>query len=163
MSATVTALKATRAAKVAPVKTPRNPRMTKAAKRAARHQTLATIGVASVALTLTALSLSHLTTGIEAVTGGSTVESAAMAVGIDLGFIALEIAQILKLREPVAAIVHRFAQPAVIGTIAASAALNAFGFASHASGAMVYPAIAMGCAIPGLIYALTRVAVALAK
>lgn len=86
-----------------------------------------------------------------------------MAVGIDLGFIALEVAQVIKLPDATARQVARYARPAIVGTMLASAALNAFGFASGASGLMVYPAIALGCAIPALIYALTRVAVAMGK
>lgn len=142
------------------------PKIVKISKRAkidAWRQTLATAAIASVALTLTGLSLTHLTSGIQQVTGGQTVESAAMAVGIDLSFVALEVSQVLRLPETTAKIVKKFAQPAIIGTMLASAALNAFGFAAHAEGLMIYPAIMLGCAIPALIYALTRVSVALAK
>lgn len=136
---------------------------TKSAVRAERNQRLATCGVSAVALTLTGLSLTHLTCGIAQVTNGSDFESAAMAVGIDLGFVALEVAQIVKLPDATARQVARFAKPAIVGTMLASAALNAFGFAHGAQGVMVYPAVALGCAIPALIYALTRVAVAMAK
>ena len=132
-------------------------------KKTARNQRVAMCGIGGVALTLVGLSLTHLTCGIEQVTGGSTLESAAMAVGVDLGFVALEVAQIIKLPAETARQVAKFAKPAIIGTILASMGLNAFGFACHASGLMVYPAVALGCAIPALIYALTRVAVALAK
>lgn len=131
--------------------------------KAERNRRYATYGIAGVALTLTALSLTHLTCGIALVTGGSTIESAAMAVGIDAGFVALEVSQIINLPAEVTKEIKKFAQPAIIGTMLASAALNAFGFAAHASGAMVYPAVALGCAIPALIYCLTRVAVRLAK
>ena len=47
------------------------------------------------------------------------------------------------------------------GTLAASAAMNAFAFGAHADGFMLYPAIGLGLAIPALIYALTRVAMTL--
>ena len=156
MAATVTKL----TPKAAPRKAPTPSKRT---RRDAMRQTMATCAIAGVALTLTGLSLTHLTSGVQHVTGGGTVESAAMAVGIDLSFIALEISQVLKLPDPVAKVVKRFAQPAIIGTMLASAALNAFGFSEHAQGLMVYPAIVLGCAIPALIYALTRVSVALAK
>ena len=156
--ATVTNLKPT--AKAAPRKTA--PRVVRSKKDLAR-QTMTMGAVASVALTLTGLSLSHLTTGIMQVTGGSATESAAMAVGIDLSFVALEVAQVIKLPESTARVVARYAHPAIVGTMLASAGLNAFGFAANAAGLMVYPAVALGCAIPALIYALTRVAVALSK
>lgn len=155
MTATVTKLKTAPAAKIV--------KAVKATKNERRNQTIALRGIAGVALTLTALSLTHLTCGIAQVTGGSYAESAAMAVGIDAAFVALEVASIVPVTPEVAKVIHRFAHPAIIGTMLASAALNAFGFAAHASGMMVYPAVALGCAIPGLIYALTRVAVAMAK
>ena len=126
-------------------------------------QSRAMWAVAGVALTLTGLSLSHLTSGIEQVTGGDRIESAAMAVGIDLSFIALEIAQVIVLPTETEKRVKQFATPAIIGTMGASAGLNAFGFAHHAPDAMRIPAITLGAAIPALIYALTRVAVALAR
>jgi hypothetical protein len=45
--------------------------------------------------------------------------------------------------------------------LAASAAMNGFAFAAHASGFLIYPAIGLGLAIPALIYALTKVAATL--
>jgi hypothetical protein len=36
------------------------------------------------------------------------------------------------------------------------AAMNAFAFASHADGLMVFPAIGLGLAVPALVYALTK-------
>lgn len=149
--------------KIEPIAIKSNRLQSKRAKKEAMRQQLATISVAMVALTLTGLSLKHLTVGIQLVTGGATFESAAMAIGIDLGFIALEISQVIKLPELTAKVVNRFANPAIIGTMLASAGLNAFGFSHNANGMMVYPAILMGFAIPALIYSLTRVAVALTK
>jgi hypothetical protein len=152
--------------KVVKLQTATKPQKAKAAPRSRKdlaRQRATTLAVAGVAITLTGLSLSHLTTGIEQVTGGERLESLAMAIGIDLSFVALEVSQVLRLPDATAKLVRRFASPAIVGTMAASAALNAFGFAAHASGPMVYPAIALGAAIPALIYALTRVAVALTK
>jgi hypothetical protein len=37
-----------------------------------------------------------------------------------------------------------------------SAAMNAFAFASHADGLMIFPAIGLGFAVPALVYALTK-------
>jgi hypothetical protein len=34
--------------------------------------------------------------------------------------------------------------------------MNAFAFASHAEGLMIYPAIGLGFAVPALVYALTK-------
>ena len=83
-----------------------------------------------------------------------------MAAGIDLGFVALEVAQLSAPIE-IRPAVSKYAQPAIVGTLITSAAMNAFAFASHAQGLMFYPAIALGCAVPALIYALTKTGAAL--
>ena len=132
------------------------------AARALRRQAGTAVGIGAVAVTLTALSLSHLAHGVEIVTGSSVWESWAMAVGIDLGFVALELSQ-LAINDKVRRQVARFARPAILGTLAGSAAMNAFAFAAQASGyVMMAAAITLGVAIPTLIYALTRVGAALA-
>jgi hypothetical protein len=77
-----------------------------------------------------------------------------MAVGIDMGFVALELA-LLVAPAAVRPAVARYASPAIVGTLATSAAMNAFAFASHAQGLMIYPAI-LGFAVPALVYALTK-------
>jgi hypothetical protein len=114
----------------------------------------------SVALALLGLSLSHLASGVAIVTGSSDRDGWLMAIGIDLGFVALELAMLVA---PAAArpAVARYAAPAIVGTLATSAAMNAFAFASHAEGFMIYPAAGLGFAIPALIYALTRAGAAI--
>jgi hypothetical protein len=92
-----------------------------------------------VAVTLTGLSLSHLAHGVEIVTGSSAWESWAMAVGVDLGFVALEVSQ-LAIGEKVRRQVSRYARPAILGTLAGSAAMNAFAFAAQASGPVMMAA-----------------------
>jgi hypothetical protein len=132
------------------------------ASKALRRQAGTAVGVGAVAVTLTALSLSHLAHGIEIVTGCQSWEGWAMAVGIDLGFVALELSQLTvsdKLRRQVS----RFARPAILGTLAGSAAMNAFAFAAQTTTAyMMAAAVTLGVAIPSLIYSLTRVGAALA-
>src|SRR2546428_12080267 len=133
------------------------PRKLRRATKALRRQAGTAIGVGAVAVTLTALSLSHLAHGVQIVTGSSQWEAWSMAIGIDLGFVALELSQLAigdKLRRQVS----RFARPAILGTLAGSAAMNAFAFAAEASGyVMMAAAVTLGVAIPTLIYALTRV------
>ena len=110
---------------------------------------------ASVALALLGLSLSHLASGVAIVTGSGERDGWLMAVGIDMGFVALELALLVA---PAATrpAVGRYASPAIVGTLATSAAMNAFAFASHADGLMIYPAIGLGFAVPALVYALTQ-------
>ncbi len=81
----------------------------------------------------------------------------ALAVGVDLGFVALELSQLAigdKLRRQVG----KYAKPAIIGTLVGSAAMNAFAFAAQANGyCMLAAAVTLGVAIPGLIFAMTKV------
>lgn len=131
------------------------------AVRAMRRQALAAAGIGLVAATLTGLSLSHLAHGIALVTAAPDWQAWSMAVGIDLGFVGLELSQLTigeKLRKAVAC----YTRPAIAGTLIGSAALNAFAFATGASGPLMQAAAAvLGLAIPGLIYALTRIGAAI--
>jgi hypothetical protein len=115
------------------------------------------IAIGAVAVVLTALSLNHLATGIEIITHASGWEAMALAVGVDLGFVALEFSQLAigdKLRRQVG----KYARPAIIGTLVASAALNSFAFAAQASNEwMMAAAIGLGIAVPGMVFCLTKV------
>jgi hypothetical protein len=142
-------------------KTPPQTRRGTRVAKAIRRQAGTAVGIGAVAVTLTALSLSHLAHGVEIVTGSSAWESWAMAVGIDLGFVALELSQ-LAINDRVRKQVGRFARPAILGTLAGSAAMNAFAFAAQVVNPwMMAAAVTLGVAIPALIYALTRVGAAL--
>jgi hypothetical protein len=122
-----------------------------------RRQQLTAGLVGGVAVALTALSLHDLAQGVQIVTHGSAWQSYAMASGVDLGFISTELVMLTasdKERKALA----KFTTPAIIGTLCASAVMNAFAFAKDADGAMMTAAaIAMGVAIPALIYAFTRI------
>jgi hypothetical protein len=133
------------------------PARSRAVARKLRRQAAAAIGVGGVACVLTALSLNHLARGIGMVTGAAEWEAWSMAAGIDLGFVSLELAQLVVTTETVRRAVRRYCRPAITGTLAGSAALNALAFATQSTGWMLAPAIAMGLAIPALVYALTRI------
>ena len=145
--------------KAAPQNQPQ--RRTKQASKALRRQTSAALGIGFAAATLTTLSLSHLAHGIEIVTAAPSWEAWAMAAGIDLGFVALELSQLSAATGRVRKVITRYTKPAILGTLTGSAAMNAFAFASQAAGWMMAPAIILGLAIPALIYALTRIGGAL--
>ncbi len=126
------------------------------ATRRVRHShAVAAVGVLAVALALLGLSLSHLASGVAIVTACGERDGWLMAIGIDMGFVALELA-LLVAPAAVRPVVGRYASPAIIGTLATSAAMNAFAFASHAQGLMIYPAIGLGFAVLALVYALTK-------
>jgi hypothetical protein len=133
-------------------KTSKQIRHTTRATKAIRRQAGTAVAVGLVAVTLTALSLSHLAHGVEIVTGSSLAESWAMAIGIDCGFIALELSQ-LAIGDRVRKQIARFARPAILGTLAGSAAMNAFAFAAQTVNPwMLAAAVILGIAIPALIY-----------
>ncbi len=126
------------------------------------RQKYAAYGVGTVSLVLTGLSLSHLASGVELLTQADQVQSYAMATGIDLGFIGLELAQIFSVSESLKRAVNKFAGPAVKATLAMSAIMNAYAFAAHSPNYVFAGAAAMlGISIPALIYVLTRVSVAM--
>lgn len=128
------------------------------ATKAARRQATMASAAGLVAATLTALSLHHLATGIKLMTECPMWESWAMAVGIDLGFITLELLLVTAVTEVIRKKISRHARPAIIGTLAGSAVMNALAFAAQAAGWMLYPAAVLGAVIPALIYLITRAA-----
>jgi hypothetical protein len=130
-------------------------------RRKMRRQLASAVGIGLVTLSLTALSLSHLASGIEIVTKAASWESWAMAVGFDLGFITMEMAQLNAATDKVAKAIGRFTKPAIVLTLGGSALMNAFSFAFHSSGYMAYGAAAFGISIPTMIYCLTRIGAAL--
>lgn len=144
-------------------KTPKAP-VTRSAswRRKLARQRYTAYATAAVALVLMGLSLSHLAEGIGALTHSDPKHAWAMAVGIDLGFIALEIGQLCTMTETVRRSIMTWAGPAIIGTLIVSACMNAYAFASVAVGwPVISAACVLGVSIPMLIYVLTRVSVAL--
>jgi len=139
---------------------PKKKRKSKARKTWTAH-TIAAAGILVVGLVLVGLSLSHLAEGVEVVTGSDAWTAWPMAVGIDLGFIALEIAMLVSSDDLRSEISH-YTTPAIAGTLAVSAVMNGFAFASKATGWMIIPAWLLGLAIPALIYTLTKTGFALA-
>ena len=56
--------------------------------------------------------------------------------------------------------IGRYTQSLIGGTMIGSAVMNAFAFTASATGWQVYAAAAFGIAIPGMIYALMKIAAA---
>jgi hypothetical protein len=135
----------------------------RASKAALIRRHAPAIGLGTVILVLIALSLSHLAHGVSIVTGCAPWEAYAMAIGLDLLIVGLEVAMVVtagtKAYKPVA----RFANPALIAAFTWSAGLNAFAFsATSAVLWMTVTAASLGASIPALIYAGTRAWAALA-
>lgn len=133
-----------------------SPKVSSTFRRQTRHNTYTGVFMTGVALILTGLSLSHLAHGIEIVTHSPAWESWAMAIGVDLGFIVVEVAKIV-VDEKTGREIRAYANATIIGTMIGSAILNAFAFGNAAEGFMTIPAVTLGLAIPGMLYSLTKI------
>lgn len=115
----------------------------------------ACLGAAAVVITILAVSLDHLASGITYVTGGEIWAGWAMAVAIDLGMIIAEVTTITLGRlVPSSA---RYASRYVGATIVISAALNVLGFwPSEPDRIGMALAVVLGCGIPAGVWHLVR-------
>jgi hypothetical protein len=114
-------------------------------------------GLGLVILVLLYLSLHHLAQGIQVVTLCAVWEGTAMAIGLDLLIVGLEVAMVVTAGTKAARPVARFANPALLTAFAWSAGLNGFAFSANQD-AMMWKAVAavLGVSIPILIYLGTR-------
>jgi hypothetical protein len=113
-----------------------------------------------VAAVLTGLSLTDLASGIALITHASQWQSYALAVGIDIGMASTEFAALTagsKVRQET-----RWYSGAMLGgTLALSACMNAFEFASQAGSLPFQTAgVVFGIAVPAAVFSLIRQAVA---
>jgi hypothetical protein len=110
-----------------------------------------------VILVLLYLSLNHFARGIQVVTLCEHWEGIAMAMGLDLLIVGLEVAMVVTAGTKAARPVARFANPALITAFAWSAGLNGFAFSANQD-AVIWKAVAavLGVSIPILIYLGTR-------
>ena len=134
---------------------PRQRRRTAKAAIFRRHAPAAGLGL--VILVLLYLSLNHLARGIAVVTLCAAWEGTAMAIGLDLLIVGLEVAMVVTAGTKAARPVARFANPALITAFAWSAGLNGFAFSANQD-ALAWKAVAaaLGLSIPVLIYLATR-------
>lgn len=110
------------------------------------------IAVGSVGVFVLVLSLWHCTDALASLTGSPLALAALLAIGIDAGMVACELAHISTDGDT-----RRWAGRYVLAAVALSVGLNAFASAEHASR---WPALAaaVGATIPLLVYMLARVA-----
>jgi hypothetical protein len=118
------------------------------------------IGCAVVAGVLLLLSLAHLSTGIVAITRCAAWEGLALAIGIDMGLVASEAAQLVS--RTADRRLRRWCHTVIVGTLLWSGLLNGIAFGTG-EGVRLAASVAFGAAVPCLIYALTRISVGLAS
>jgi hypothetical protein len=135
----------------------------RAMRRKLRGQAYSAAAISTVAALMTGLSLDHLAQGVSLITGSHGWQPWAMAGGLDLTYVALEVAGLCCALEKTRAKIANLNRGAIICTMAGSAALNALAFAVNAEGlAFKIGAAALGLAIPALVYVLTRHAMTMA-
>jgi hypothetical protein len=138
--------------------------LAKTAEQAGQRQPIMQryVAFASLAITsvLLALSLVHLSTGIELITHCHSWEAMALALGVDAAMVCCE-AALLVSGAGTLKIIKSWASWTILCTVVASAGLNSLAFAQTAEGVWLFASIAAGCAVPALIYALTRIAAGL--
>lgn len=133
------------------------PRLTATEQRLGRHLVLALGAVVTIML---GVSLEHLASGIREITHSTAWSAWALAVAIDIGMVASEVALIVLATFPnirVAGYAHRY----VASTIVISIALNVWAFwPPHDDAALIgrVLAVILGAGIPLGVYHLTRVA-----
>jgi hypothetical protein len=127
------------------------------AVKANQRQAMTATALGGVAVAAAALSLCDLAHGIALVSPASAGwQSWALAISIDCGFIGTELVQ-LTIGEKLQRSIARYSQSLIAGTMVGSAVMNAAAFAASASGWQTYAAAALGAAIPGLIFVLTKI------
>ena len=112
----------------------------------------------SVATGVLALSVVHCTQAIADMTGSHWLLAALLAVGIDAGMVASELAELAAHGTKAGESVRPWARGYTIAAVLLSVLLNAYAFGLHAAPGMTWAAWLLGAVIPGLVYALGRVA-----
>lgn len=109
----------------------------------------------SVAAGLVFLSVYHLTCGIMTLTGSPLVLAVLLAVGIDLGLVASEVAEMIAEDDVT---VRRWSKVYMLMATVMSMLLNAYEFAAHAPAQWFSQllSVSFGLALPVMIYVLAR-------
>ncbi|MBL8797980.1 MAG: hypothetical protein JNM56_29045 [Planctomycetia bacterium] len=134
-----------------------------AGKRPARRKGLALHHKAALAaggagVSLMALSVAHCTEAISLLTGSHWALSGLLAIGIDAGMVASELAELTAHGTSAQREVSRWANAYIVVAVLLSVLLNAYAFSLHAPAGMQWAAVLLGVVIPGLMYAAGRYA-----
>lgn len=104
------------------------------------------------------LSVAHCTESITMLTGSHWTLSALLAVGIDAGMVVSELSELASYGTKSEAEIKPWTRGYTVAAVLLSVLLNAYAFGQHAAPGMVWAAWLLGAVVPGLIYALGRVA-----
>lgn len=131
----------------------KQPKRTTTKKGLAARQRTAIL-LASVAAGLVFLSVYHLTCAVSTLTGSPLVLAVLLAVGIDLGLVASEVAEMIADDKPV----KQWSKVYMGMATVMSMALNAYEFAAHAPDGWLSQGLSVcfGLALPVMIFVLAR-------
>ncbi len=113
------------------------------------------LAVGGVGVSVLALSVVHCTTAIAALTGSGHVLAALLAIGIDAGLVACELAGIAAATDKH---VRRWAAVYIVMAAVLSCGLNGWASAHHAEEGLRVAAWLVGGLIPALVFVLGKVA-----
>jgi hypothetical protein len=114
--------------------------------------------VGGVGVGVLGLSVTHCTESIGLLTGSHWLLSGLLAIGIDAGMVASELAELAAHGTKAAEQVKPWARGYTVAAVVLSILLNAYAFGLHAANGMQWAAWLLGAAVPCLVYALGRVA-----
>ena len=141
-----------------PARKPRPASTPRAARKAMKHARRLACAVGAVGVGVLGLSVAHCTESIGLLTGSHWALSGLLAVGIDAGMVVSELAELASHGTKAGERVRPWACGYTVAAVLLSVLLNAYAFGLHAAPGMVWAAWLLGACIPGLIYALGRVA-----
>ena len=127
-------------------------------RKAMKHARRLACAVGAVGVGVLGLSVVHCTESIGLLTGSHWALSGLLAVGIDAGMVVAELAELASHGTKAGERVRPWACGYTVAAVLLSVLLNAYAFGLHAVPGMVWAAWVLGSVIPGLVYALGRVA-----
>jgi hypothetical protein len=116
------------------------------------------LAVGGVGVGVLGLSVAHCTESIGLLTGSPVALSALLAVGIDAGMVACELAELVSHGTAAERRVGPWARAYIAVAVLLSILLNGYAFGLHAADGMRWAGWMLGACVPGLVYALGRVA-----
>jgi hypothetical protein len=134
------------------------PRPRPGQRKSMRHARRLACAVGAVGVGVLGLSVAHCTESIGLLTGSHWALSGLLAVGIDAGMVVSELAELASHGTKAGERVRPWACGYTVAAVLLSVLLNAYAFGLHAAPGMVWAAWILGACIPGLVYALGRVA-----
>src|SRR5260370_32934673 len=130
----------------------------RAARQAMKHARRLAGAVGAVGVGVLGLAVAHCTESIRLLSGSHWALSGLLAVGIDAGMVVSELAELASHGTRAGERVRPWAGGYTVAAVLLSVLLNAYAFGLHAAPGMLWAAWILGAVIPGLVYALGRVA-----